>query len=390
MPHSLTAIIGANYGDEGKGLFTNYFAPSGERIVVRFNGGAQAGHTVCTKDGFRHVYSHFGSGTHNGVPTYLSQYFVINPIIFRRERLELLGKLRINFPNVFTSPDCIVTTPFDILINQISELEFQKNGSPRGSVGIGFNETIKRNESFDKMTVYHMRRRSKARLVDDLLKIRDRWVLSRLETLGSSKVDKIWSDILNNNDIIYQYLEDIEYLMENITINSNSWKNYRHIIFEGAQGLRLDKGNQNDFPHLTNSHTGLKNVTELLSEMSTPTLDVIYITRPYVTRHGVGPLSHEILEKFHNDETNIHNKFQGPLRFGHFDYGEFIRHIERDIRYLTGRRSVTSVGISCMDHYDKIPLKENFIVRKKEFIDQFYSRFRRVMISSSPYSENVV
>ena len=64
MKHAKT-VIGANYGDEGKGLTTDYFAAEhgSDALVVRFNGGAQAGHTVTTPDGGRHVFSHFGSGS---------------------------------------------------------------------------------------------------------------------------------------------------------------------------------------------------------------------------------------------------------------------------------------------------------------------------------------
>ncbi len=71
------AVIGAGYGDEGKGLMTDYFSSQyDDAVVIRSNGGAQAGHTVVTPEGQRHVFSHFGSGTFNGSPTFLSRHFV--------------------------------------------------------------------------------------------------------------------------------------------------------------------------------------------------------------------------------------------------------------------------------------------------------------------------
>ncbi len=56
------AVIGANYGDEGKGLVTDFLSSrfADDCTVVRFNGGAQAGHTVVAPDERRHVFSHFG------------------------------------------------------------------------------------------------------------------------------------------------------------------------------------------------------------------------------------------------------------------------------------------------------------------------------------------
>jgi adenylosuccinate synthase len=57
-------IIGANFGDEGKGLMTDFLAAKSEKncLVVRFSGGSQAGHTVVTPDR-RHIFHHFGSGS---------------------------------------------------------------------------------------------------------------------------------------------------------------------------------------------------------------------------------------------------------------------------------------------------------------------------------------
>ena len=78
-------VIGANAGDEGKGLMTDYFSQKPNSIVVCSNGGSQRGHTVMTPDGIRHVFHHFGSGTFNGAVTYLPKEFIVNPLIFVQE-----------------------------------------------------------------------------------------------------------------------------------------------------------------------------------------------------------------------------------------------------------------------------------------------------------------
>lgn len=73
MRRSKTArvVIGAQFGDEGKGWLTDHHAArmGGDGIVARFNGGAQAGHTVVASDGRRHVFSHVGSGALTGAAT---------------------------------------------------------------------------------------------------------------------------------------------------------------------------------------------------------------------------------------------------------------------------------------------------------------------------------
>ena len=78
----IKAVIGANWGDEGKGLMTHHFAMESANqnkstIVVCTNGGAQRGHTVVTPNGLRHVFHHFGSGTFDGADTYLPKDFYI-------------------------------------------------------------------------------------------------------------------------------------------------------------------------------------------------------------------------------------------------------------------------------------------------------------------------
>ena len=118
----------------------DYLCQFGGEVVVRFNGGAQAGHTVVTPDGMRHVFHHFGSGTLYGVPTFLSQYFICNPIVFLREMADL-EKMHVTAA-VFAHPDCLVTTFADMMINQAKE---SKRGDKRhGSVGMGIHETIQR------------------------------------------------------------------------------------------------------------------------------------------------------------------------------------------------------------------------------------------------------
>jgi adenylosuccinate synthase len=87
-------VIGANFGDEGKGLLTDYYASKlpmefgYSRCVVRYNGGAQAGHTVVTPDK-RHIFSHFGSGSLTGAATFLARDFIVNPRFFLNERAAL-------------------------------------------------------------------------------------------------------------------------------------------------------------------------------------------------------------------------------------------------------------------------------------------------------------
>jgi len=173
-------VIGANYGDEGKGLITDYLAAlnNSNTLVIRFNGGAQAGHTVQRPNGLRHVFSHFSSGTFAGVQTYLSDFFIANPILFTQE----LEKLRAcgDTPKVTIHPKAVVTTPYDMYINQVFE-NFQ-GGKRHGSCGVGIGETIERNSHAKfQLTVKDLFDQEKVK--KRLLHIRDEWLEFRLGQL---------------------------------------------------------------------------------------------------------------------------------------------------------------------------------------------------------------
>ena len=93
----IKVVIGANYGDEGKGLMVDYFcnhSPYNKPILnVRFNGGSHAKHTVVIPDGRRHEFSHIGAGSFNeNVITYLSSFFLVNPFHFETEYKQLINK----------------------------------------------------------------------------------------------------------------------------------------------------------------------------------------------------------------------------------------------------------------------------------------------------------
>ncbi len=111
-----SVIIGSGFGDCGKGLITDFETRRiGASLVARFNGGAQAGHTVTTKDR-RHVFGHISSGTFAGADTYLSSNFIFNPLVLETE-LESFDEDEV--PLIFVHDNAKVTTLFDMRINEI-------------------------------------------------------------------------------------------------------------------------------------------------------------------------------------------------------------------------------------------------------------------------------
>lgn len=296
------AVIGANFGDEGKGLVTDYLCSTqGAGVVVRFNGGAQAGHTVVTPDGQRHVHGHFGSGTLAGVPTYLSQFFVLNPICFFRE-LKDLHALGIE-PKVYAHPECVVTTFADMLINQA--LETKRGDGRHGSVGLGVSETIERS------------------LVPELkITMSDLWnhistLEARLAEICGKYAEFRTGKPIREPEMLAKFIEGCWMFAEHV--HPLGIAQCPDPVFEGAQGLLLDQGNKQFFPHVTRSNTGIANVRALCAQAGITDLDAYYVSRTYLTRHGAGPLPGEDPALSFEDDTNVEHPWQGRIRFAPLD-----------------------------------------------------------------------
>lgn len=321
-------VIGANFGDCGKGLMTDYFSQKPNSIVVCSNGGAQRGHTVTTPDGIRHVFHHFGSGTFNHASTYLSENFIVNPIIFKQEYDELMKLGYI--PNVYINQNCMLTTPFDMMANQIIEENRGKN--KHGSCGLGIFETIKR---------------YKAGITDVDNHIRE-YYLEQFKRENIILTDE-WSKIFLDNGIFEHFLDDWDFMNNHsLAISDNYFLNqFDNIVFEAAQGLLLDQNNTEYFPHLTPSNTGIKNPKRIIENVEWNdeiNIETCYVSRTYLTRHGAGKFPSECNKRFINeymfDKTNVPNPFQDTLRYGTLDLGELYSRCSNDIGSFGDKKSI--------------------------------------------------
>lgn len=309
-------VVGANFGDEGKGLVTDYLTHKPHKtIVIRHNGGSQAGHTVLTPDRRRHVFGHIGAGSFNGCPTYLSEYFIVNPMMLLKEYAKLKEETPI--PPIYIDKRAPLTTPYDMLLNQA--VEQSRDNLRHGSCGIGINETITRikNSDFDCKTIVHDIFHP-IRLREKLVEIRDNYVPARAKQLGITLTQQ-HIDLIQSDSLLTNYLHMLlDLLPITRTVSSEAFlEDYEHLVFEGAQGLLLDEYHK-WFPHVTRSKTGVHNAVSILKNIHIESADVYYVTRTYLTRHGAGPLPYEYGEQIYSnivDETNVNNPFQGPLRF---------------------------------------------------------------------------
>ena len=360
MTKKIHAVLGANYGDEGKGRTTDYLAGKhhgDKRAVVRFNGGAQAGHTVCS-GGYRHVFSHFGSASFDYVPTIFTSDFVCSPYLFKKENEQLIRKGVIR-PDLYVSPNCPVTTPWDMWFNQMVE---QKRGNGRhGSVGVGFGETLERHNNPEfRLTVGDIL--NPITRNEKIVKIVTKYLPARMAQLDLKpwEMDEHFEWIYRNPDQILDIFEmECAYFISRISVmeEDEAFDKFDTLIFEGAQGLALDQQSP-DFPHVTRSFTGIDNVLRALNfaGIDDP-INLTYVTRPYLTRHGAGPLKGEMSDaesfsKWFNvvDETNKPHEYQGSLRFAMLDIDDAIDRIIKD-QFKIPRKQIGQISLmtTCFD-----------------------------------------
>lgn len=330
------AVIGGGYGDEGKGLMTDYYASTLDSpVVIRSNGGAQAGHTVVTPDGKRHVFSHFSSGTFAGAPTYLSEFFVVNPILFGKEHRAFVKEFGFA-PKIYVNPHAMVTSPFEMLANQT--LERMRGDDPHGSCGVGFGETFERRRRIHLMWgMDYIKQIDVDMLREDFDVLRTEYLPQRVDL---SKVGQPFIEIINSEGLFEAFIDDLKYMMEHVEVRYYDAIWDRDVIFEGAQGLLLDQ-DYGHFPHVTRSNTGMRNISTILEEQLCQTsferLTVNYLTRAYTTRHGAGPLAFEQnMPAWVKDPTNVPNEWQHSLRYAPLNWDLFESITDKDFA-LYGR-----------------------------------------------------
>lgn len=350
MAQNARGVIGAGYGDEGKGLLTDALAAAlgPGTLVVRSNGGAQAGHTVVTPDGRRHVFHHVGSGALAGAATHLSRFFVHHPMLLGAE-VRVLARLGACCA-ISADPRGYVTTPWDMLVNQA--VERARRDRRHGSCGYGFGETVGRCEE----TEYGLNVSDLARpkLRERLLAIRHDWLPARLQALGVEALSEEFQDLLGSDRILDRFLDDARTFGAVVrTMPDVEIATAKAVIFEGAQGLLLDQ-HYGPFPHVTRSNTGIRNMLALAEETGISELSAVYATRCYLTRHGRGPMPNEtdIGETFAvDDPTNRPNDWQESLRFGLLDLDQLAKAIAADSASAAASpvKLTKHVAVTCLD-----------------------------------------
>ena len=275
---STTVVLGAQWGDEGKGKVTDFFASSAD-LVVRFQGGNNAGHTIVVgEDKIALSLTPSGVLYPNCIPVIGSGCVV--DLGFLKKELEMLNEKNISTKNLALSANAHVIMPYHKILDELIEesLGDKKIGTTKKGIGPCYADKIQR---------YGIR-------VQDLL---DDSVFAEKLNSNLDEKNKLLTKIYNHeplsaDEIIKEFSEYKEMVQQHISdtslLVSNAIKENKSILFEGAQGTLLDI-DHGTYPFVTSSNTSAANAATGSGIGPLNLNRVVGVTKAYISRVGSGP-----------------------------------------------------------------------------------------------------
>jgi adenylosuccinate synthase len=341
MAHNLV-VVGCQWGDEGKGKIVDLLAAEAD-IIARFQGGANAGHTIHV-DNKKYVLHLIPSGiVQPGKTCIIGNGVVLDPDTFLEE-LEFLTSQGIDYKNrLFISAATNLVLPYHKLIDAVEE-------ESRGTGSIGTTMRGIGPAYVDKVA------RHGIRLAD--LFVPDR-LRKRLEYHGQLKSRYLEgsSDERADLNAIFDRLQELAPTFREMVIDASLFLHQSHeqgksILFEGAQGCLLDV-DLGTYPFATSSNTTTGGALTGLGIGPKMIDEVVGVVKAYTTRVGAGPFPTELIDKTGEEIRCIGDEYGAttgrPRRCGWLDLVA-LRHAVR----INGVDSIAVTKLDVLDEMDEI------------------------------------
>lgn len=303
-----TIVVGAQWGDEGKGKLVDVLAEQSE-IVVRFNGGGNAGHTVM-HNGETYKFHYMPSGMLHKKSCILGTGVVINPkdLLQEIESFTSSGHL----PDLRISARAHVIFPHHQLIDA-------KEGGKIGTTGRGIGPTYSQKASRINLRMLDIIADDAEERIKTALKdVRDMLLADQIydENTFKDYCEKVSGEYADYGRKFKKFITDTE---EVVRIATNSGKS---VLFEGAQGTLLDL-NYGTYPFVTSSSTLAAAAFVGGGAIPGVPIRILGITKAYTTRVGEGPfpteLAGEAAEKLREAGHEYGATTGRPRRVGYLD-----------------------------------------------------------------------
>lgn len=267
------AVIGADWGDSGKGRLIDNLSPRAD-IVARYNGGSNTGHTI--KNKFGNFALHImPSGIFNPKTLCLvGRGVIVDLEVLIEDELSQLKNAKVSWKNLTIDPRASLVMPWHKLRDGLREdLNGGKIGTTKKGVGPAYGDRVERSG----LNVKDLISKDFEDKLEDEIKLQNRFY-----NLKISKKDNIQKYKKYANIIKPHVKDTIKVVEEHLSKKKN-------ILFEGAQGFFLDI-DAGTYPFVTSSNTGIVGIWRSYDLHPAEINHVIAITKAYTTRVGKGPM----------------------------------------------------------------------------------------------------
>ena len=275
---SSLVLVGSQWGDEGKGKITDFLAEKAD-MVVRYQGGNNAGHTVVS-DGVEYKLHLIPSGIlYPGTTCIIGNGVVIDPKVLLQE-LDYLEERGISTDNLRISLRAHLIMPYHIRLDELEEESRGANKIGTTKRGIGPAYMDKAARIGIRLVDLLVPEEFAARLKQNLLE--KNTILKKIYNDDGFDFDQVYQEYLGYLPRIRKYIDDASLLIY------DALKNHKNVLFEGAQGTLLDQ-DHGTYPYVTSSNP-VAGAACVGSGIGPSEINMVLgVVKAYTTRVGEGP-----------------------------------------------------------------------------------------------------
>ena len=310
---SVIVVVGAQWGDEGKGKVVDLLSGESD-IVARYQGGANAGHTVIL-DGVEFILHQVPSGILSpNTQCVIGNGVVIDPVelmneirLIQEKGIEVTGRLHI-------SHLAHLIMPYHKWLDQVFEAD--KGDSAIGTTGRGIGPAYTDKYSRVGIRIVDLLNRDTLRkkLLQNI-ELKNR-ILKNVYDAKEMDAEKIIEEYIDFDQKIDEYVRDVSLLLDNAV------RQGKRVLLEGAQGTLLDV-DHGTYPYVTSSNATSGGSCTGLGIGPTKITDIVGVLKAYTTRVGNGPFPTELNSDTDPNMQELGHEFGAttgrPRRCGWFD-----------------------------------------------------------------------
>ncbi len=347
------AVVGLQWGDEGKGKVVDYLAKDFD-VNVRFQGGPNAGHTVWRNDK-KFVFHQIPSGVINkDIIGFIGAGCVFDPAIFFEEFNEIKKFDPRIEDRIKISRFCHLILPYHILLDKIKEETTHGIGTTKKGIGVAYEDKYAR-IGIRLGDLYYPENLEKKLRVN----------ISRKNLI---LMEIYHAEPLSDTEVVEKCLEYAEklkpFVIDDCDFIKKVTSENKKILFEGAQGALLDV-NFGTYPYVTSSHTITGGLFIGAGGIPLTLERVIGVSKAYTTRVGMGPFPTEDKGEFGENLRKYGNEYGAttgrPRRCGPFDAS-----VVRYAAQLTNAKELFLTKLDVLSNFDTLKIAVGY-ANAKEF-----------------------